>query len=86
MQERTLGAIATRPSNDAGAYYFISLSTGRKINRKSWTPLPMPDAVADQVHRLARRAKASKTLTFTNVDNVPLDELYADLSPDEDDD
>ena len=29
MQEHTLGAIATRPSNDAGAYYFISLRTGR---------------------------------------------------------
>ena len=32
MKSRTLGAIATRPSNDAGSYYFISLQTGRHIN------------------------------------------------------
>ena len=32
MTSRTLGAIATRPSNDAGSYYFISLQTGRRIN------------------------------------------------------
>ena len=35
MTKRTLGAIATRPSNDAGSYYFISLKTGRRINRRS---------------------------------------------------
>ena len=35
MTSRTLGVIATRPSNDAGSYYFISLQTGRRINRHS---------------------------------------------------
>jgi len=85
MSQRTLGAIATRPSNDAGSYYFISLQTGRRINRRSWTPLPMPEAVINQVHRLARRAKASKQLTFTNADNEDLDTLYADIDRDEDD-
>ena len=34
MQSRTVGAIATRPSNDEGGYYFISLSTGQHINRR----------------------------------------------------
>jgi hypothetical protein len=86
MQERTLGAIATRPSNDAGAFYFVSLRTGRRINRKSWTPLPMPADVINQVHRLARRAKIKKKLTFTNIDNIDLDELYADLPYDDEDD
>ena len=85
MKSRTLGAIATRPSNDAGSYYFISLQTGRRINRRSWTSLPMPEAVVSQVHRLARRAKAAKNITFTNSDNVDLDVLYADLERDEDD-
>ena len=37
MQPRNLGAIATRPSNNAGAYNFISLSTSWHINRHSWT-------------------------------------------------
>ena len=77
MQKRTFDVIATQPSNDAGAYYFISLRTGRRINRRSWTPLPMPESVVDQIHRIARRAKASKKLTFTNVNDVDLDELYA---------
>jgi hypothetical protein len=80
MQTRTVGAIATRPTgNDQGGYYFIRLDTGRRINRKDWTPLPMPSEVVDQVHRLARRAKSNPTLTFTNIHNEDLDELYANI-------
>ena len=45
MQTRTVGAIATRPSNDDGAYYFINLTTGHRINRRSWTSMPMPTSV-----------------------------------------
>ena len=45
----------------------------------------MPEAVVSQVHRLARRAKAAKKLTFTNSDNEDLDVLYVDLERDEDD-
>ena len=85
MTSRTLGAIATRPSNDAGSYYFISLQTGHRINRRSWTSLPMLEAVVSQVHRLMRRAKAAKKLTSTNNDNEDLDILYIDLDRDEDD-
>merc|ERR1712086_156249 len=85
MTSRTLGAIATRPSNDAGSYYFISLQTGRRINRRSWTSLPMPEAVVSQVPRLARRAKAAKNITFTNSANEDLYVLYVDLKHDEDD-
>ena len=85
MASRTLGAIATRPSNDAGSYYFISLQTGRRINRRSWTSLPMPETVVSQVHHLAHRAKAARKLTFTNSDNEDLDVLYVDLERDEDD-
>ena len=45
----------------------------------------MPKEVVDQVHRLARHAKAKKNLTFTNVNNEDLDVLYAALSKDDDD-
>ena len=80
MSARTVGAIATRPTgNTQGGYYFIRLDTGRRISRKDWTTLPMPQLVIDQVHRLARRAKSNKTLTFTNLRNEDLDELYADI-------
>ena len=54
MNTRTVGAIATRPTgNVQGGYYFIRIDTGRRINRKDWTSLPMPETVIDQVHRLA---------------------------------
>ena len=87
MGPRTVGAIATRPTgNSQGGYYFIRLDTGRRINRRSWTALPMPDAVRDQVHRLARRAKANKHLSFTNMRNEDLDVLYAGIPYIDDDD
>jgi hypothetical protein len=87
MGPRTVGAIATRPTGNAqGGYYFIRLDTGRRINRRSWTALPMPAAVIDQVHRLARRAKANKNLSFTNLRNENLDELYAGIPSIDDDD
>eukprot|EP00804_Cyclotella_cryptica_P027764 CCRYP_009202-RA/>CCRYP_009202-RA protein AED:0.72 eAED:0.12 QI:0/-1/0/1/-1/1/1/0/1137 len=83
MGTRTVGAIATRPTgNTQGGYYFIRLDTGRRINRRDWTTLPMPDIVIDQVHRLARRAKANRTLAFTNIRNEDLDLLYQNLPDD----
>ena len=86
MNSRTIGAIATRPSTGDGAYYFISLATGKRINRRSWTAMPMPtDIVVPQVHRLARRAKANKIITFTNLAGEDLDALYSELDRDEDD-
>ena len=54
MQKLTIGAISLRPTgNDQYSYYFMSLVSGRKINRDNWTPLPMPQDVIDCVHRLA---------------------------------
>ena len=86
MAAYTVGAIATCPTGNAqGGYYFIRLDTGRHVNRKDWTPLLMPKEVVDQVHRLARRAKAKKNLTFTNENNEDLNVLYASLSKDDDD-
>ena len=88
MNSRTIGAIANRPSTGDGAYYFISLATatGRRINQRSWTPMPMPmTETVSQLHRLARRAKATKTVTFTNNNGEDLDTLYDDLARDEDD-
>jgi hypothetical protein len=43
MAPRTTGAIALRPTGNAqGGYYFMSLTTGRRISRNQWTALPMP--------------------------------------------
>lgn len=63
MQSRTTGAIALRPTGNAqGGWFFFSLSTGRRIIRRKWTMLPMPDEVVDQVHRMARCAKSNREL------------------------
>jgi hypothetical protein len=97
MATRTTGAIALRPTGNAqGGYYFYSLGTGRRLNRKRWTPLPMPAEVIDRVHALARRSHASNGLSFADRDGIdphgPADdsnnETYnpADDAADEDDD
>jgi hypothetical protein len=65
MGARTTGAIALRPTGNAqGGYYFLSLSSGRRLTRNRWTDLPMPQEVIDRVHGLARRSNADRDLTF----------------------
>ena len=56
MQEGTTGAIALRPTgNDQGAYFFISLTTDRRLNRQIFTPLPLPQDVINSARFLAHR-------------------------------
>ena len=44
----TVGAIALRPTgNEQGSYYYLSLTTGCKLNRLRATELPMPKDVID---------------------------------------
>lgn len=86
MNMCTTGAIGTRPiRNTTGGYYFICLDTGRCINHKDWTLLPMPETVIDQVHHLMCRANAKQNLTFTNLQNKDLDELYESIAGIDDD-
>jgi hypothetical protein len=97
MATRTTGAIALRPTgNEQGGYYFMSLTTGRVLNRNHWTALPMPGEVIDRVHALARRTSAGAPgLAFLDRDGNPLvdpddddsdDESYRPSDNDEDDD
>ena len=56
MQERATGAITMRPTcNIQWAYFFISPATGRRLNRQSFTPLPLPQDVINGVQILACR-------------------------------
>ena len=56
MRARTVGAIALRPNgNDQGGYYFLSLITGRRLDRLHATPLPMPEDVIIRIHKMTRR-------------------------------
>jgi hypothetical protein len=54
-KSRTLGAIATNPTgNSSGDYYFMSLATGCRIHRRSWTIIPISDAVISRVEAIAK--------------------------------
>ena len=85
MQSQTIGAIASRPSNDGGDYSIISLSTGLHNNCRSWTSMPVPSEVVAQVHHLAQQAKAKEKLTFTDTHNGDIDVLCAAIEHNEDD-
>jgi hypothetical protein len=75
MLARTTGAIALRPTgNEQGGFYFMSLTTGRRLNRNHWHELPMPQDVIDRVHNLARKGYAARDLVFQFCDGAPLDE------------
>jgi hypothetical protein len=86
METRTTGAIATKPTcNAQGGHWFYSLTTGRMLDRRQWTPLPMPADVIDRVNTLAKACPAG--LTFTNMRNEDYDEdAESDSGSDSDDD
>ena len=96
MNPRTIGAIALRPvGNGQGSFYFMSISTGRVLNRQHATALPMPDEVIDKIHRMAQQQKtnpgrvfADRNLNPDDYDDDANDETYhnADNSDDEGDD
>ena len=58
MHARTTGAIALGlTGNNQGGYYFMSLTTGRRLSRQQWNELPMPDGVVQRVENMARVQK-----------------------------
>jgi hypothetical protein len=50
---RSLGAIALLPTGNAQGDYFLSLSTGARISRHTWTELPITDSAIARVEALA---------------------------------
>ena len=70
LLSRTVGAIALRPTgNQQGGYFFMSLHTGRIINRLHTTKLPMPAEVIIRVDQLAKAQSMIPSLAFGNRDN-----------------
>ena len=75
MNPRTVGALALHAvGNGQGSFYFLSMLTGRVLNRLHATALPMPDNVIDKVHRIAQQQKNNTGLVFAD----------HNLNPDED--
>ena len=73
IRPRTTGAIALRPMNNIqGGWYFMSLGTGRKLQRYTWTPLPMPKETIGRVHILTRRCHALRKPIFYSRDGTSI--------------
>ena len=82
MNPRTVGSIALRlVGNGQGSFYFLSVSTGRVLNRLHATALPMPDDVIDKLHRMVRQQKSNPGLVFADRNLNP--EEYDDDDDDE---
>jgi hypothetical protein len=67
----TAGAISLSPSsNQQGGHLFMSLNTGHVIDRCSWTVIPMPQAVIDQVNMMV--ADKPRLLTFLDQNGLEI--------------
>jgi hypothetical protein len=65
MEARTSGGIALRPTgNLQGGVYFMSLDTGKIINRAHWTELPVPVEVIERVNELGRSTGEGSTVQW----------------------
>ena len=85
MNPRTVGALTLRPvGNGQGSFYFLSISTGRVLNRLHATALPMPDDIIEKIHRMARQQKSNPGLIFANQNLDPDEDVYADDDDDDD--
>jgi hypothetical protein len=61
----TRGAISLGPSgNLQGGFKFMALNTGKKITRRNWNVIPMPDLVITRVNVLG--SEQPELLTFTD--------------------
>jgi hypothetical protein len=62
---QTVGAICLGPTgNIQGSYKFLNLRTGKRITRRRWTQLLMPQEVIDRVDQLGRADGQPELLTF----------------------
>ena len=70
---RAARAIALRPSNNQGGYYFMSLKTGKHIHGFQWTRLATTQSVIERVHELAEQQHAEylDDEGFRKLDMIP---------------
>jgi hypothetical protein len=86
---RTKGAISLGPSgNLQGGYKFMALNTGKKITRRSWDVIPMPDTVIAHVNALG--TDQPEQLIFTDRRGCPIGDVeipgVMDFEEEDDDD
>lgn len=57
MKAQAIPAIALKPSNHWGGYYFMSLFSGKRIHAYDWVEAPINNEITARVHELAREEK-----------------------------
>jgi hypothetical protein len=73
MAQRTRGVICSGPTgNFLGSYKMMCIRTGRKVTRKKFQELPMPDSVIKQIEAIAEKEKQEKTLVFSDRNADPI--------------
>ena len=74
MKPRTHPAIALRPSgNLQGTVKFYRLSTGCVLRRRSFTLIPMPQAIIDRVNKIGKRESQGKDFSFADRRRIPFE-------------
>jgi hypothetical protein len=80
---RTKGAIYIGPiGNLQGSFKFMAFNSGKKIVRRSWNVIPMPDIVinrvntlySDQPHHMMFTDKHGRLIVYTDIPRVDADE------------
>jgi hypothetical protein len=85
MAPRTHAAIALGPTeNMQGSEKFYSLTTGRVLKRRSFTPLAMPDQVIKQVNSIGLCEQQGQEFRFLNRHQEPYE--WTDEVPEDDPD
>ena len=81
MAERTLGAICLGPIDNAqGGYKFMSLRSGKLIQRYAWTEVPMTQEVIDRVIFFGQNEKVPEGVSINNLHN---EDEYIDFEYDD---
>ena len=73
LSPRTKGAISLGPSgNLQGGFKFMALNTGKKIIRRSWDVIPMPDTVIARVNTLCSNTdRHGRLIRGTDIAEIP---------------
>jgi hypothetical protein len=94
MAPRTRGIICLGATgNFQGSYKIMCHQTGRKLTRKQFQELPMPESIIKRIEAIAEKEKQEKNLVFSNTNEEPLqdddainDNVTAGVDNDDDDD
>jgi hypothetical protein len=77
LEERTQPEICLGPTaNFQGSYKFLYIRTVKRITRKQFKDLPMPDSIIKRVEAMADREKQDKTITFSDRSGNAITDVY----------